>query len=87
MMIKVKTKIIDLIRKAFNFFGLHIIPLPSEKYIPRDMDVDFKEVYLKCRPFTMTSIERMFALYKAVKYIIEAKIPGDFVECGVWRGR
>jgi hypothetical protein len=28
----------------------------------------------------------MYALFKAVKYVIEANIPGDFVECGVWKG-
>lgn len=28
----------------------------------------------------------MYALYKAAEYIVKAKIPGDFVECGVWRG-
>ena len=35
---------------------------------------------------TMTSIERQIALIRSVKYIIDAGIPGDFVECGVWRG-
>jgi O-methyltransferase len=34
----------------------------------------------------MTSVERLYALYKAVEYVVTARIPGDFVECGVWRG-
>jgi O-methyltransferase len=34
----------------------------------------------------MTSPERMYALYKAVEYVLRAGIEGDFVECGVWRG-
>lgn len=34
----------------------------------------------------MTSLERMYALYKAVQYVIDEAIPGDFAECGVWRG-
>lgn len=34
----------------------------------------------------MTSPERMFALYEAVRYVSRAGIPGDIVECGVWRG-
>jgi O-methyltransferase len=29
---------------------------------------------------------RTFSLIKLVKFIIDSKIPGDFVECGVWRG-
>ena len=38
------------------------------------------------RPFTMTSSERIWSLLKAVDYIVDQPIPGDFVECGVWRG-
>lgn len=51
-----------------------------------DFDPDFMEIYERCKTATMTSIERMYALYKAVEYIVDADIPGDFVECGVWRG-
>jgi hypothetical protein len=34
----------------------------------------------------MTSPERLYALYKAIEYLSAAKIAGDIVECGVWRG-
>jgi hypothetical protein len=51
-----------------------------------DLEEDFLQIYGRCKDYTMTSIERMYALYKAVQYIIDAEIPGDFVECGVWRG-
>ena len=34
----------------------------------------------------MTSKEIMFATYQAAKYVAERGIPGDIVECGVWRG-
>jgi predicted O-methyltransferase YrrM len=34
----------------------------------------------------MTSVEKMYSLHKAVQYICHAKIPGAFVECGVWKG-
>ena len=49
-------------------------------------DKVFWEFYQACQPYTMTSVERMFALYQATNYVIDQKIPGDFVECGVWRG-
>ncbi len=51
-----------------------------------DMDSAFMPIYEKCRPFTMTSVARMYALYKAIEYLETAKIEGDIVECGVWRG-
>ena len=35
---------------------------------------------------TMTSVERRYALLQAVRHIQRWKIPGDIVECGVWRG-
>lgn len=37
-------------------------------------------------PYTATSVERRFALIQAVKFVVKNSIPGDFVECGVWRG-
>jgi hypothetical protein len=51
-----------------------------------DMDPEFLPIYEACRRFTMTSAQRMFAVYKAIAYIEQAGIPGDIVECGVWRG-
>ena len=34
----------------------------------------------------MTSAERIEALVNAVRYIVANAVPGDVVECGVWRG-
>lgn len=50
------------------------------------MEKVFNGIYEKCRLYTMTSIERMYALYKVVQYIVKNHIPGDIVECGVWKG-
>lgn len=49
-------------------------------------DPDFMKMYAACRPYTMTSPERLYVLYQAVSYVIQNNIPGDFVECGVWKG-
>jgi len=38
------------------------------------------------KPFTMTSGERLWSLINAVRHVVDNRIPGDFVECGVWRG-
>jgi O-methyltransferase len=43
-------------------------------------------LYRKLTPFTMTSPERMCGLIGAVRYVVQNQIPGDIVECGVWRG-
>jgi O-methyltransferase len=51
-----------------------------------DMDPEFAPFYEACRRATMTSTERLYALYKAVEYIVGAGVDGDCVECGVWRG-
>jgi len=40
----------------------------------------------RVRPYTMTSDERLQALIDAVRYCVRRDIPGDFAECGVWRG-
>ena len=50
------------------------------------MEDSFLAMYERCKPYTMTSIERMYALFKAVEYICKNNIAGDFVECGVWKG-
>ena len=51
-----------------------------------DLEPEFLELHELCREQTMTSLERMYALYSATNYIVENELPGDFVECGVWRG-
>jgi len=51
-----------------------------------DMEPEFRELFDHCKPFTMTSVERLYSVYKTVEYIAKAKISGDVVECGVWRG-
>ena len=52
----------------------------------RDMDAEFWPHYEAVRKETMLSVERLFHLYKVARYIAHADIPGDIVECGVWRG-
>lgn len=51
-----------------------------------DADPTFFPLYERCRQFTMTSWQRLYSLHSATKYVVNAGIPGDFVECGVWRG-
>jgi O-methyltransferase len=47
---------------------------------------DFIAFHNLCRPFTMTSTERLYSLFNAVHFVVAAGVLGDFVECGVWKG-
>lgn len=49
-------------------------------------ELEFLKIWWECRSFTLTSIERAYSLFLAVKYIVKNGIQGDIVECGVWRG-
>lgn len=52
-------------------------------------DRAYADILNKIAPYTMTlnfGLEATYALFQAVKYIVQNKIPGDVVECGVWRG-
>ena len=51
-----------------------------------DLDFEFGKLYDRCINFTMTGVERLYALYASINYIVAAGIPGAIVECGVWRG-
>jgi len=51
-----------------------------------DLEPEFLALYERCAPATMTSVERMYALYQALRHVHAADIEGDVVECGVWRG-
>lgn len=52
----------------------------------RVLEKDFTDIYHLCKPYTVTSMERMYALYRSVHYLIDNDIPGDLVECGVYKG-
>lgn len=59
--------------------------IPPEQYLS-DMENEFHKIWEEVHSYTMTSVERGFSLFKAVEYIVKNNIPGDLVECGVWKG-
>jgi hypothetical protein len=59
---------------------------PSTPSFPPDFDPWHIDIIRQVRPYTMTSPERLYGLIQAVAYLVENNIPGDFVECGVWKG-
>ena len=61
-------------------------PKKRKKRLPADYDDEAKQIVRAVRPFTMTDPDKVFALIQAVRYVVRHRIPGDVVECGVWRG-
>ncbi len=58
----------------------------SQWSMPPDFDRTTVELVRRVQPYTMTSPERIGALQNAVRYVVASNIPGDIVECGVWKG-
>ncbi|MEI7769490.1 MAG: TylF/MycF/NovP-related O-methyltransferase [Chloroflexales bacterium] len=73
-----------LIRRA----GIDVVRYtPAQgRGLPPDFDPETARVFDLVQPYTLTTPERIFALCAAVRYIVRAGVPGDIVECGVWRG-
>jgi O-methyltransferase len=61
-----------------------LVELTSGKFL--DFDHEFWPMYEKAKPYTMTSPEKMYDLYKSMEFICKHNLPGQIVECGVWRG-
>jgi O-methyltransferase len=87
----------SMLRRIVNSFGYDVVRRPSpesssngdglpEYAIPIDFSDRDRQLFNFVRPYTMTSPERVYALAQAARYVVEHKIPGDVVECGVWRG-
>ena len=55
-----------------------------------DIDDDyFIEIFPTISQYSIAAMEGgepSWALYKSIEYIVKHQIPGDIVECGVWRG-
>jgi O-methyltransferase len=78
-----------VIKPIVNKAGIDIVghsPSNMDPRFPADFDRLMIETIVRVKPFTMTSKERLFALCEAVKYVSKHSIPGDIVECGVWKG-
>jgi hypothetical protein len=49
-------------------------------------DEELLAIVDEVRPRTMTGDAKVAALIEATRYVVRNKVPGDVVECGVWRG-
>jgi hypothetical protein len=88
-MVPAKSRVARLLNRVLRHAGLELRLVTQEEEAALAQLQDFEpwvsEIYRKVRTFTMTSIERVSALCHAVRYECSPRIPGDIVECGVWR--
>jgi hypothetical protein len=73
-------------RRPPNDSGTDDPPVAPKPTVPEDLSSEDCELVEFVQPYTLTSPERIYALAEAVRYVVRHKIPGDIVECGVWRG-
>jgi hypothetical protein len=59
---------------------------PSFDVVPRNVEPEFLTAYQHCGPLSTAPADAMYGLWRAVEYVVRCNIPGDFVECGVFRG-
>lgn len=71
------------VKKAIRNFGFQIHRVQPH---PQDLPEEFIRLFEQSRAYTMTSIDRMYGVYEAVRYLEGKRLAGAFVECGVWRG-
>ncbi len=76
------------LRHALRRRGYELVRRNSAGRADELMDMSAAElaIYQQIKPYTMTTVEKVIALVRAVDYVLRNQIAGDFVECGVWRG-
>jgi O-methyltransferase len=76
-----------MMKGAARLCGFEISRASStvEQDLP-DLSPEVRAIVGRARPYTMTSTARLASVCLAVQYVVANRIPGSFVECGVWKG-
>ena len=79
---------INWIRKSATAIGIARLMKKAPKPLsyPPDASEQDRKVLDRINGFTMTNLARQMSLIHAVRHVVRQRIPGCFVECGVWRG-
>lgn len=73
------------IKSIFFKLGYDIKPRFNHESLS-DIDKEYLPIINSVKNYTLTSPERMIALINSIQYVVKNQIPGDIVECGVWKG-
>ena len=82
------TRLTQQAQRAVRRVGLEVRrsrPLDRED-LPYDLSAETVATIRRVRPYTLTSPTKIAGLCEAVRYVVRHGVPGDVVECGVWRG-
>jgi len=79
--------IIDWIRRSNTLSKAHTFFSFYKSYIIKDLyRIEMKSLFIKVRPYTMASYERLRNVYLLAEAAENKRLEGAFVECGVWKG-
>ena len=74
------------LRRAVRVENVQKIDVNDYPLIPAEATSFQKELISTAMNYSVTNWTRMWALTQAFEYVNSNEIPGDFVECGVWKG-
>ena len=75
------------IKKILMFFSYEIKKIQKFNVLIFNSNNNFEQYYNICNKESLNvSKERFLSLYQSVNYIYKNNIPGDLVECGVFKG-
>ena len=74
-------KLKHVTQRAANRLGYRV-----ERRYPADFPPELVRLIQRVQPYTLTPPERIAAAVEATEYVVRNRLPGAFVECGVWKG-
>ncbi|MEP7242295.1 MAG: TylF/MycF/NovP-related O-methyltransferase [Gammaproteobacteria bacterium] len=82
-------KVSSIPNKLLSVVGFRLIrQTDTQRRFPVEISDADKAIfeYVRNGKMSTSSDERLYATIMACRHVVEKKIAGDFVECGVWRG-
>jgi len=84
---KIKEYLTNIIRKNESLLKFcRKIKFFAEVLLKDFLNFEKISLFIKVFPYTMVGHKRLSSIYKITELVIKEKIPGAFVECGVWKG-
>lgn len=81
----IRTKMIDGLVEGWGPMAYRVTSQLRARF--PDIDDDgFWKIADRALPRTALSVQRLYSIYLSVKYVVESGVPGDVVECGVFKG-